>query len=50
MENAGKNSVEYTLHFYTQKNDCSLQADTVSLPDIDTNDGCIVEKITYKDC
>ena len=46
----GMRSVGYTLNFYNQKNGCSSQADTVFLPDIDTTDGCTVEKISYRNC
>jgi hypothetical protein len=42
--------IEETLNFWIENNGCSLLADTISLPDIDPNDGCTVDKITYKNC
>ena len=42
--------VEETLNFWLEKNGCSLPADTVFLPDIDPNDGCTVQKISYTNC
>jgi polyhydroxybutyrate depolymerase len=43
-------SVHETLEFWVEKNDCSLPADTVVLPDLDPTDGCTVERISYADC
>lgn len=43
-------SVEETLNFWIEKNNCSLPSDTISMPDIDPNDGCTVEKISYTNC
>lgn len=40
-------SVDSTLNFWIQNNNCLLPADTLFLPDIDPNDGCTVQKITY---
>jgi polyhydroxybutyrate depolymerase len=47
---SGIMSVEQTLDFWLQKNECVLQADTLALPDIDPSDNCTVEKISYLDC
>lgn len=46
----GKWSVEETLNFWIQNNNCLLEADTISLPDIYGADGCTVNKISYIDC
>jgi len=43
-------SVEETLKFWREKNNCSLQADTLSLPNIVRFDKCTVEKISFSDC
>jgi polyhydroxybutyrate depolymerase len=43
-------SVEKTLNFWIQNNNCSLTAESILLPDIDTLDNSTVEKISYKDC
>ena len=40
-------TVPKTINFWLQKNNYSLQADTVTLPDLNTTDGCSVEKISY---
>jgi polyhydroxybutyrate depolymerase len=40
-------SVEETIDFWRDKNRCSEKADTVSMPDLDPDDGCTVEKIIY---
>ena len=42
--------VEQTLDFWIENNNCSMVSDTVTLPDIDTTDGCTVQKISYTDC
>jgi len=42
--------VEETLNFWLEKNGCSLPTDTIFLPDIDPNDGCTVQKISYTNC
>jgi type IX secretion system substrate protein len=39
-----------TLNFWIQNNLCSLPADTVTLPDLDPNDGSTVEKISFTNC
>ena len=43
-------SVEGTVKFWIQNNNCSLQADTVSIPDLSQSDRCTVEKISYTNC
>jgi polyhydroxybutyrate depolymerase len=43
-------SVEETLNFWIENNECTSQADTISLPDIDQTDGSTVEKISYTNC
>ena len=43
-------TVPETINFWLEKNNCSLQADTVKLPDLYATDGCTVEKISYTDC
>ena len=43
-------SVKETLNFWIQNNDCSLVADTVSLPNINIGDNCTVEKISFTNC
>lgn len=43
-------TVPETIDFWLEKNDCALPADTVSLPDLDPNDGSTVEKISYNNC
>ena len=40
-------SAEETVKFWVELNNCSVQADTVSLPDIDLNDGCTFDVISY---
>ena len=40
-------SVEETLNFWVENNGCSLPADTISMPDLDPNDGCTVDKISF---
>jgi len=40
-------SVDSTLNFWIQNNNCLLPPDTILLPDLDPNDGCRVEKISY---
>ena len=46
----GMYAVEPMLGFWIQNNNCALSADTISLPDLDPNDGCTVEKISYTNC
>ncbi|MCK5457649.1 MAG: prolyl oligopeptidase family serine peptidase, partial [Melioribacteraceae bacterium] len=43
-------SVEETINYWIENNNCSLQADTLLLPDIDTTDNCIIEKISWTNC
>jgi polyhydroxybutyrate depolymerase len=43
-------SVESTLNFWIQNNNCTLPPDTVLLPDLDPNDGCTAQKISYTNC
>ncbi|MGB5531327.1 MAG: PHB depolymerase family esterase, partial [Ignavibacteriaceae bacterium] len=43
-------SVESTLNHWIQNNNCQLPPDTVFLPDLDPNDGCTVQKISYTNC
>jgi polyhydroxybutyrate depolymerase len=43
-------SLEKSLNFWIQYNNCSLSADSVLISDIDTLDNCIVEKISLTDC
>jgi polyhydroxybutyrate depolymerase len=43
-------SVEETINFWLAKNNCSLQPNTITMPDINTNDGSTVEKISYLNC
>ena len=45
---AGWHSVEYTLDYWKNFNSC-IESDTTSLPDLDTLDGCTVERINYTD-
>ncbi len=45
----GWNAVDQTINYWSNFNDC-VQVDTVSLSDLDPNDGCTVEKISYTDC
>ena len=42
-------SVEETIGFWVQNNNCNPYYTSVMLPDIDSSDGCTVEKRTYKD-
>jgi len=46
----GMYAVEQMLKFWIQINNCTLNADTILVPDLDPNDGCTVEKISYTDC
>lgn len=41
-------SVESTINFFREKNQCQLPAETVTLPDIDPSDRSTVEKYTYR--
>ena len=43
-------SVEQTLDFWTQNNNCVLTPDTVAIPDTCLSDSSHVQKITYADC
>jgi len=43
-------SVDQTLSYWIEYNSCLLTPETTILPDLDPNDGCTVEKITYTDC
>ncbi len=43
-------TVPETLNFWFENNGCSDPGDTVSLADIDPDDGCTVEKISYTNC
>jgi polyhydroxybutyrate depolymerase len=46
----GLYSVEETLNFWVERNNCTLQTDTISLPDEDRADSCTVERISYVNC
>jgi polyhydroxybutyrate depolymerase len=46
----GTFSVEETLNFWLNRNNCSLQADTLSLPQLDSTDARRVDKISYTNC
>jgi polyhydroxybutyrate depolymerase len=43
-------SVEESLNFWIQNNNCSLPADTILLPDINTGDNSTVVKISWTNC
>jgi polyhydroxybutyrate depolymerase len=43
-------SMEKTLNFWIENNECTSQADTITLPDKNPNDGSTVEKISYTNC
>ena len=43
-------SVEESLNFWIQNNNCSLPADTIFLPDINTGDNSTVVKISWTNC
>jgi len=43
-------SIKQMLDFWIGNNGCALIADTVTLPDLDPEDGCTVQKISYTDC
>ncbi len=43
-------SVEKTINYLVQYNNCSLQADTLLLPDNDTTDNSTIEKISWTNC
>jgi polyhydroxybutyrate depolymerase len=47
--NSPKWGAEQAVSWWVEKNNCSLPADTLALPDIDQTDNCTVEKISYKD-
>ena len=40
-------SVDSTLSFWAQNNNCLLPPDTILLPDLDPNDGCTVQQISF---
>ena len=42
-------SAEQTLQFWVNLNGCS-NPDTTEMPDLNTNDNCTVERITYAEC
>ena len=42
-------SAEQTLQFWVNLNGCS-NPDTTEMPDLNTNDNCTVERITYEEC
>ena len=42
--------VEETINYWLDNNNCVYQADTISLPDLNPNDGSTVQKISYRDC
>jgi len=46
----GMYSVEQTLNYWLQINNCSIQPDTIFISDLDTTDGSTVEKMSYTDC
>ena len=43
-------SVEDSYNFWIQNSNCSLLADTILLPNLDTTDNSTVEKISWTDC
>jgi polyhydroxybutyrate depolymerase len=45
----GWHSVDQTLSYWINYNNC-VQVDTTNLPDLDPNDFCTVEKISYTNC
>ena len=45
---AGVMSGPEAVNWWVEQNECELNADAVSLPDIDPTDNCTVEKISYK--
>lgn len=45
----GWHSVDETIEYWVEINQCKI-AEMSSIPDLDTNDGSTVEKITYHDC
>jgi polyhydroxybutyrate depolymerase len=47
---AGVMSGPEAIGWWVEQNECALNADTVSLPDLDPTDNCTVEKISYTDC
>ena len=48
----GSNSwtVEETINYLLNNNNCSYQSDTVLIPNLNPNDGSTVQKISYKNC
>ena len=43
-------TVPETIDFWLENNDCVLQPDSISLPDLVPGDSCTVEKISYTNC
>ena len=43
-------TVNETLDFWIQKNDCALEPVSISLPDLDTTDNTTIDKFSYADC
>ncbi len=43
-------SIKKTLDYWIEKNQCSLEGDTIDLPDLVPGDLCTVQKITFSDC
>jgi len=43
-------SVEATLNFWIQNNNCVLTPDTIAIADTCISDSCTVQKISYTDC
>lgn len=43
-------SVEQTINYWLDNNNCIYDADTISIPDLDPNDGKTVQKFSYKNC
>ena len=42
--------VEEVINFWVDHNNCVFEPDTLSLPDIDPDDGCTVERISFTNC
>jgi polyhydroxybutyrate depolymerase len=42
------NGVEETLNFWIERNNANVSVDSVTLPDIDTTDGCTVMKYSFR--
>jgi poly(3-hydroxybutyrate) depolymerase len=41
---------EEAIQWWVERNGCSLDPDTLALPDLDATDNCTVEKISYLSC